>query len=126
METTGVKPIDPASLPTKATDTKDQFVTGAVRSSAEGRGRPQDISPFAVYRLSRLLERGAKLYGERNYQRGMSMDRTMGSLLRHAFQAMAKQTDEDHLAAVMFNAMVLLDTDERVRLNLAPESLRDL
>lgn len=118
--------MDPSSRPTKVADTKEQFLTGAHRSSAEGRGRPQDLSPLALLRLGKLLERGANAYGARNYQKGMSMDRTAGSLLRHLLQYMSGDGDEDHLAAVMFNAMVLLDTDERVRTGLVPKEMKDI
>lgn len=116
----------PQDYYTKVTDTKEQFLTGAHRSSAEGRGRPQDLSPLALLRLGKLLERGANAYGARNYQKGMSMDRTAGSLLRHLLQYMSGDCDEDHLAAVMFNAMVLLDTDERVRTGLVPKEMKDI
>jgi len=123
---TGLKPTNPSERPTKTTETKEKFVTGAHRSSAEGRGRPQDISPLAMLRLSMLLERGAKIHGTRNYQKGMSMDRTFGSLKRHIYQYMHGDDSEDHLAAILFNAMVLVDTDERVRLGLVPVELKDI
>lgn len=123
LETTGQRPTE---FQTKTTATKEQFLTGAHRSSAEGRGRPQDLSPLALLRLGKLLERGANAYGARNYQKGMSMDRTAGSLLRHLLQYMSGDCDEDHLAAVMFNAMVLLDTDERVRTGLVPKEMKDI
>lgn len=111
---------------TKKTETKDSFVTGAVRSSSEGRGRPQDISPYAMVRFAALLERGAALYGPRNYQKGMSLCRTCGAILRHTFQYLAGDRSEDHAAAIMFNAMCLIDTEERIINDQAPKELNDI
>lgn len=111
---------------TKKTETKDSFVTGAVRSSSEGRGRPQDISPYALVRFAALLERGAKLYGPRNYQKGMSLCRTCGAIIRHTFQYLAGDRSEDHAAAIMFNGMCLIDTEERIINGQAPKELNDI
>lgn len=111
---------------TKKTETKDSFVTGAVRSSSEGRGRPQDISPHALTRFAQLLERGAKEYGPRNYQKGISLDRTCGAVLRHIFAYIAGDRSEDHAAAIMFNGMCLIDTEERIINGQAPKELNDI
>jgi hypothetical protein len=111
---------------TKKTETKDSFVTGAVRSSSKGRGRPQDISPYAMVRFAALLERGAELYGARNYQKGMSLCRTCGAIIRHTFQYLAGDRSEDHAAAIMFNGMCLIDTEERIINGQVPKELNDI
>lgn len=117
--------VYPGNYTTKRTEVKEVFASGAHRSSASGRGRPQDTSPYAMRRLYQLLERGADIYGARNYQKGMSMDRSIGSLERHVNDYKTGDTKEDHLAAIMFNAMVLIDTEERIKLGLAPKELND-
>lgn len=114
------------SFITKVTNSTDSFSTGAIRSSSKGRGRPQDISPHALFRFAALLERGAELYGPRNYQKGMSLCRTCGAILRHTFQYLAGDRSEDHAAAIMFNAMCLIDTEERIKNGTVPEDLNDI
>ncbi|PJF20809.1 MAG: hypothetical protein CUN56_14290 [Phototrophicales bacterium] len=62
----------------------------------------------ALIRLIELLERGAEIYGDNNWKRGMPLERVQRSLRRHALQYYAGVDDgEDHFAAVLFNLMVL-------------------
>ncbi len=93
-------------------DKKTKFETGAQRDTAEGKGRPSLISPVLMHRVGILLEKGAKHYGSDNWTKGMSCRRTMDSLLRHAFQWLAGDEEEDHLAAVVFGAMCLMHFDD--------------
>ena len=111
---------------TRSTKRKEVFKTGARRSDAQGRGHYEDFSPMAMRRVAELLERGAVKYGSLNYARGMSMKRTMQSLLRHAYQYLEGDRTEDHLAAVIFNAMVLIHTEEGIARRLIPSIMDDL
>lgn len=56
----------------------------------------------------------------------MDTARTMESLLRHAFAYLEGHRDEDHLAAVVFNALVIIETEEMVRRGLLPRTLLTL
>jgi hypothetical protein len=63
-----------------------------------------------------LYARGAKKYGDRNWQKGIPDERVYASLLRHAYAAIQGDITEDHLAAVVFNAFALMYyQDERKR-----------
>ena len=102
------------------------FESGAVRDSSEGKIRPDLISPYAEYRIGKLLAEAAEHYGAFNYWKGIPMSRSMESLRRHINQAAMGDNSEDHFAAIAVNAIFLLHADESVRRGLLPESLRDL
>lgn len=62
----------------------------------------------SLIRLIELLERGAEIYGDDNWKRGMPLERVQRSLRRHALQYYAGVDDgEDHFAAVLFNLMIM-------------------
>lgn len=107
---------------------RQEFETGAVRDTAEGKGRPELISPFAVYRESLWMEKGAKKYADRNWEKGIPMERCMASLLRHANKYLMGDRSEDHLAAIRFNAGAMIHFEETQRTDLMdlPNYLRDL
>ena len=50
---------------------------------------------------------GAAKYAERNWENGMPFTRCVASLKRHLMKFQQGKRDEDHLAAIMFNAMAL-------------------
>lgn len=57
-------------------------------------------------RYAELMHRGATKYGKRNWMKANSQeesDRAMESLVRHFFQYVYGETDEDHAAAIFFN-----------------------
>ena len=59
------------------------FETGAKRSIEEGKGR-YDLLPWdAIHELARHCERGAKVYGERNCEKGIQMSSLLDSAIRH-------------------------------------------
>lgn len=93
-------------------DRKTEFGTGAHRDTDEGKGSPSLISPVLIHRLGVLLQKGAKHYGADNWTKGMPYRRTADSMIRHIFQWLAGDTEEDHLAAVCFGAMCLMTYEE--------------
>jgi hypothetical protein len=107
-------------------DTRDHFVTGAVRDSTEGKSRPDLISPFAMERLGKWLRLGAKKYSERNWEKGIPVSRCVASLYRHLLKFQQGQTDEDHIAAILCNAMFIAHTQEMVERGVLPKSLLDM
>ncbi len=89
-------------------DTKTSFGTGAQRDIDEGKGRPSLISPVLIHRLGVHLAKGAKHYGDDNWAKGMPYRRTADSMIRHIFQWLAGDEEEDHLAAIGFGVMCLM------------------
>ena len=82
----------------------------AIRDTADDKPRPDLISPFAEERLGHWLRMGAAKYAERNWEKGMPFSRCVASLKRHVMRFQQGMRDEDHLAAIMFNAMAISTT----------------
>jgi hypothetical protein len=104
----------------------DYFVTGVVRDSDSGKPRPDLISPFAMERLAEWLRLGATKYSERNWEKGIPVSRCLASLYRHLLKFQQGRTDEDHIAAILCNAMFIAHTQEMVNRGVLPESLLDI
>jgi hypothetical protein len=108
------------------TEKQEVFNTGAMRDCDEGKIRPDLVSPFAMERLGELLRLGAAQYSERNYERGMPVSRCLASLYRHLIKFQQGCADEDHLAAVIFNAVAIIHVQEMVKRGVLPDSLLDM
>lgn len=104
---------------------RQSFTTGAVRDAAGDKPKLSLMSPFALLRLGDWLTLGAKKYADRNWEKGMPFCRVIDSLLRHTVAYMTGKTDEDHLAAIMTNAMFLAHYEEMIQRGLLPASLDD-
>jgi hypothetical protein len=105
---------------------RQQFETGAVRDTADDKPRPDLISPFAEERLGEWLRLGAKKYAERNWEMGMPISRCVASLMRHTMKFRQGLTDEDHLAAIMFNAMAIIHYQEMIKRGVLDKKIDDM
>ena len=94
-------------------ETRVNFGDGtAQREEVRGKGRPDLISPFAILRLGKWSEDGAIKYGDRNWEKGMPFSRYTQSLCRHLEKWKANEQSEDHLSAIMWNAMAIIHHQE--------------
>jgi len=105
---------------------RQAFSTGAVRDAADGKPRIDLISPFAEERLGEWLEQGCRKYSERNWEKGIPLSRSLASLCRHVNKYRQGDDTEDHLAAIMCNAMFLLHGEEMISRGVWPVELDDL
>jgi hypothetical protein len=103
-----------------------KFKTGAKRDIQEGKGRYDLISPIALHRLAIVLEKGAKKYGIRNWEKGIPLSSFYDSACRHLRQYLEGMKDEDHLGQAMWNIHCLIHTEEMIRRGMLSESLNDL
>lgn len=87
--------------------------SGGLRASKEGKGRYDLISSPAMRRLALWYEEGARIHGDRNWEMGISISGCISSILRHTFKYLAGSHDEDHLAAVAWNAFAIMHFEER-------------
>lgn len=86
---------------------------GAKRESNDGRGR-FDLLPYeAMEAWAQWSEAGANKYGDRNWENGLSVKDCINRMCRHASKAANGWTDEDHLAAVMWNAAAAITMMKR-------------
>lgn len=111
----------------KQTGEKETFATGAQRDSQKGKPRYDLIPALSLRRVADLYTKGAEHYGDWNWAQGMPFTRFLSSLYRHLQQFMLEEDDEDHLAAIVFNAMAIMyfqeeghyaDLDDRRRQGL--------
>ncbi len=111
---------------TKDSGQREEFATGSRRDTQEGKLR-WDLLPLdPVARVVGLYTRGAIKYGEGNWQKGQPLSRTYASLFRHLTQWRMGDRDEDHLAAVAWNAFALMYYEDAILAGKLPRSLDDL
>ncbi len=90
----------------------------AIREPSEGKGRFDLISPFALKRLARHYENGAKKYADRNWEKGIPFSRYIDSAMRHLNQYMQGMENEDHLAAAAWNIFCIMHHQELGQIEL--------
>lgn len=89
-----------------------EFSSGAVRDSAVGKARMELLPMDLLKRVAVWYGLGAEKYGDNNWRKGQAKSHVMGSLMRHLTAYQMGKTDEDHLSAVIWNALCLMNTDE--------------
>lgn len=103
-----------------------EFETGSRRDSRDGKGR-FDLLPFyAIQRLARVYENGARKYKPNNWRLGQPTSRYLDSALRHLAKAGAGWKDEDHLAQAMWNIAGIIETQKMIELNQLDPALDDM
>lgn len=101
------------------------FDSGAQRDNGEKKGMGSLISILALQRLSHHMEQGAEKYSIRNWEKGMPLIRYVDAIYRHLWAWMMGKNDENHLGALLFNAMALSHTYDMIRAGQLPDSLAD-
>lgn len=109
-------------MDTKASGEVEKFDGGGQRDKRDGKGRFDLISPHMLKRLADLYERGAKLYGDRNWEKGMPFSRLTDSAMRHLNQYRMGNREEDHLIAAIWNitAIIHFECEQRSELDDLP------
>ncbi len=105
---------------------RQEFDTGSVRDTREGKGRYDLIPPIAIERLAHHFENGAVKYGDRNWEKGQPLTRYLDSAIRHIYTFLEGDRSEDHLIAGVWNLMAAVHTEEMISRGLLPFELNDL
>ena len=105
---------------------RQEFESGAVRDSADGKPRHDLQSPYAQERIGHWLRLGAEKYDERNWEAGMCFSRCVASIERHLVAFKMGKRDEDHLAAIAVNAQFLMHYEEMIVAGKLPHTLDDM
>lgn len=112
----------------KQSGTPRQFDSGFIRDMDENKPRYNLMWPKGIkyeeqplHRVAMLYAKGAssKVYGARNWEKANSkeeMDEFFESLERHLHKAKCGELDEDHMAAVIFNAVGIMYLQVRLGL----------
>lgn len=93
---------------------------------AEGKGRFDLLSPFALEELARHMERGAVKYAPRNWERGIPLSSFVDSAQRHLGDVLKGRTNEPHAVAALWNLHGLVHTQIMIEMGLLPAELDDL
>ena len=91
---------------TKDSGQRQEFSTGMVRDVQKGKPRYDLLDRAMLKRWAELMARGAEKYGEENWRKAETeeeMKRFQASAVRHLFQWLEGEKDEDHASAVLFN-----------------------
>lgn len=110
---------------TRDSGERQQFPTGSVRDTREGKGRFDLIPSMPLRRLAQLYERGAKKYGDSNWQKGQPLSRYMDSAFRHLADFLDGDHVEDHLASVVWNVFSFMWTEREIKEGRLPAELDD-
>lgn len=104
----------------------EKFKSGSTRDTREGKGRYDLIPAYALSRLARHYENGAKKYNDRNWEKGQPLARYLDSMIRHSFDFLGGSREEDHLAAIAWNALAYIETEYRIQKGILPAELDDI
>jgi hypothetical protein len=103
---------------TKDSGKREEYKSGMRRDTQEDKPRYDLIPLMPLKRLAELYARGAKKYGDRNWQLASSeeeLQRFKGSAFRHWVQYLNGETDEDHAIAVVWNIFSALYLEEKLK-----------
>lgn len=103
-----------------------KFKSGSMRDTREGKGRYDLIPAYALSRLAKHYENGANKYNDRNWEKGQPLARYLDSMIRHSFKFLGGSREEDHLAAVAWNALAYIETEYRIQKGILPAELDDI
>jgi len=105
---------------------RQNFNTGSVRDTNDGKPRYDLITPIGLYRLAMHYANGAKKYGDRNWEKGQPLSRYIESLERHLQKMKLGLLDEDHEAAIAWNILAFIHTKTMIDVGALPKELNDL
>ena len=107
----------------KDSGARTEFETGAVRDAQGGKGR-FDLQPLlAMWALAHHVEKGCIKYGDRNWEKGIPIKNFIDSAERHLKEFQLGLTDENHMAAALWNIACCYETLVRIDMGILPRSL---
>lgn len=123
-ELLGLKPNKPAKA-IKDSGERQQFTTGSVRDTSEGKGRFDLLPYYSILKLAQHFEEGAKKYAADNWRKGQPLSRYFDSAQRHLAKFAMGFQDEPHMTAAIWNLMCYVETAKRIEMGQLPKDLKD-
>lgn len=109
----------------KDSGAREDMSTGSRRDTQEGKSRPDLMNPLVLRRLGQHFANGCDKYGEKNFELGQLSSRYRASLGRHMLDYDEGLRDEDHLSAIIWNAMCIMMNQEFVERGIYPVEIHD-
>jgi len=103
-----------------------QWKTGAIRDSKEGKGRFDLTSPLVDRLLAQHFQKGGARHGDRNWEKGIPFSSFYDSARRHLASEHEGMKDEDHLVSALWNIYCWIHTREMIKRGKLPKFLDDL
>lgn len=91
---------------TKDSGERQEFSTGMQRDTQTNKPRYDLLDRAMLKRWAELMARGAQKYGEENWRLASTVEewqRFKASAIRHMYQWLDGDTEEDHASAILFN-----------------------
>lgn len=82
-----------------------EYMTGAVRSSDAEEYRYDLISPVGLKAVARACAEGATKYNDYNWERGMPVNDLLNHAIRHLYEYLSGDRQEDHLGHAAWNVL---------------------
>jgi hypothetical protein len=105
---------------------RQEFNTGAVRDTAEGKSRLSLLPSWALLAWGWIMDAGAVKYAARNWEAGMPISRYLESAARHLEMYRMGFRDEPHLWQALWNVGGAIHTSILVHIGIYPKEFYDL
>ena len=94
-----------------------EFSTGALRDNADNKPKMELLPLDLLMRVAKWYTLGGQKYGDNNWRKGQPQTACLGSMLRHITKYVMGDDSEDHLSAIVFNALSMMNVDMYLRDN---------
>mgnify|MGYP001554767016 FL=1 len=94
-----------AALKKVAIGANVEYETGAIRSSDAEQYRYDLISPVGLKAVARACAEGADKYSDYNWERGMPVSDLLNHAIRHIYEYLSGDRQEDHLGHAAWNVL---------------------
>lgn len=114
---------------TKDSGERVEFASGMRRDVDTGKPRYDLIPTMPLKRLAELYARGAEKYGDENWTLADSpeeLKRFRASAMRHLYQWINGERDEDHAIAVVWNIFAYLYIEDKLFGELSKERIEEI
>lgn len=105
--------LNPIDKKDKDCSSSRVFESGSKRDNDTHKPLTTALTAYARLRYGYHLRKGSNNYGKNNWQLGQPSEAVLESLDRHLAQYMAGDRSEDHLSAIMFGVVMLMQNEER-------------
>lgn len=92
---------------------KRVFESGSQRDDDSNKPLTTALTAYARLRYGYHLRKGSNNYGKDNWKLGQPSEALLESLDRHLAQYLSGDRSEDHLSAIMFGVVMLMQNEEK-------------